>query len=305
MNNIDKLNLSLGLIKSARVSFGMLRSFLGKHKPMFHGINPVNQSGLLNQRNAVTAAQAINQGLIKNVEGSVGMGRASVANSAFKLPLQNIEGKPHISYRDLIRHANEPWKNHAYGGADFASSHSKFKYEGPISAYTKSQFLNTLPDTGAGKNWGTISFRESTPLKIYGDFGVMTTPSRVSGNLRKLNGGVAGTEIQAQPKMFLNSQGFPNSFELPQAGGKIYYHPNINNADFARQLITRYGRHNVIPYNKTTQRKLKYLGKNSDEFKNDFDLEKGNIGYKDLINLYPDHLQHKSNVKNYIDQLVL
>lgn len=306
MNNIDKINFSFCLIKRAS-RLGMLASFLKKSKPLFHGINPANQTGLLKHPKAVSALEAINKGLASNVESYVGQAR-SIADKTM-LPIKNINERAVVSYPDMFNLMYKRQGGAAYLGKNLENYNpmhlSQLKYTGPISNAAQSGVLRSaIPDVGAGKNWSTISFKEGRPLKSYGDFGIMTTPERVAaGRLGIVHGPITGEEVIASPKFNINSQGMPTHIELPQAPGKIYYTPSKDNAGLVRQLISRYGRHNLVPMNRSTNSKLKYLDKNLQSYVAP-DTLSGDVPYQKILRIDPNYPQHIEDTRKWLSSVV-
>ena len=99
MNNVNKLNLALSFVKQAGTPFGLLRSFLQKAKPLFHGVNPANQQGLLKMPKALTAYEAAARNLAKNTEG-LGLERRPLKKLVSTPVLNN---KAFLNFEDVIK----------------------------------------------------------------------------------------------------------------------------------------------------------------------------------------------------------
>lgn len=295
MNNIDKLNVALGLIKQAGTPFGLLKTFLGKAKPLFHGVNPANQRGLITNPKALSAYEASAKNLINNTEG-YGLARRPLAKLV-STPVFNND-KAFLNFEDAL-------KNTGYLTSAFprgaAINIAPFKYKGPVREYASSSFSPNL-NMGAGKNWSNISFAPNRPYWNYGNFGVMTTPNRISGGVPAAGKSLLlGSEVTAVPKIISKSSGIPYYLELPQASGKLYYKPSPDNADFARQLIKAHGRHNVIPLNSSNLRKIDNITKEAPVY--DYNPEIGNLSRKELDDRFPDYDSHYNNVKSWFSDM--
>lgn len=298
MNNIDKLHLSLGLVKQARISLGMLRTFLGKSKPLFHGINSGNQAGLLKMPKALSGYEAVSRNLANNVESLSSNVRNSISNSSLPLGVSYNNNVPNIRFDTLAKKMSMP----AFDPSDIA----KLKYEGPLAEYARIKLQqNVTRNMGLNKNWGNISFKESTPLKSYGDFGVVTTPNRVTGGTLSQHNKNLGPEILAHSKFNLSKDGLPDYIELPQASGKIYYYPTKENANFSRELIGLYGRHNVIPINAANINKLKTATRGLQNYSQPvrYDAQLGDRPISYLAAKYPGLSEHIDNTKSWLSKI--
>ena len=304
MNNVNKLNLALSLVKQAGAPFGLLRSFLQKAKPLFHAVNPANQQGLLKMPKALTAYEAAARNLAKNTQG-LGPERIPL------IPLKKPVSTPVLKNNKAFFNFEDVLKDRGYFSSmnpqAAAIGIAPLKYKGPVRDYASADLSSIL--IGAGRNWSNIPFARR-PIWSHGNFGVMTTPSRVSGApLMTSSGAPLMTskslplveEVMAGPLIKLKKSGIPEHFELPQATGKIYYKPSPANADFARQLIKAHGRHNVIPLNSSNLRKIDKITKGTPEY--NYNVESGNLSGQELVDRLPDYNNHYERIVSWIKDM--
>lgn len=246
--------------KQGGASTNLLRAFLNGEKPLFHAVANANQRGLLQHPRAMTATEAIARGGAGSIEGGGGFARYT---GGLDVAPKLTRDAAALNAKDLMRQtvrknmssrSPEPdsyWipRHHVVGMA----------LKGPYGDTARASLLSAV-SSGAGKNWGTIAFSQGSPLRRYGDVGVMTTPGRMrnTGGLFGGNGGLK--EVVAFPEWRLGRDGMPASLRLPSAPGKIFYHPTPDNAPFVRELIQQHGRHNVLPWNRATRTRLKQVG---------------------------------------------
>lgn len=289
--------------KESRVRLNMLRKFLGKQKPLFHSVSGDNATGLLTRPRALTSTEAVSRGLAKNVESGFTAGRG----------LPNVTNiKPTLRGNSASVQTSDLLKEHvrrSYGKLNPelplsmqvpTGSLQNIRYRGPIANYANASLMSDFAGAGPSKNWGTVSLSKTSPMRGYGEFGVMTTPSRFRNTGAVFNDPRI-SEVQLMPKWQFNAQKMPVAATLPSADGKIFYHPSRENAGLARKLIARYGRHNVIPWNRATRSRMNVATRNSSDlpFR---DIEDGNWGFRELERKIPGHEQAGDDVHDWVTQ---
>ena len=251
--------------KEAGVPTGLLRSFLRGQKPLFHAMSGENAKGLLKMPRALTSTEAIERGLASNIESGAGFGRGGAPTRASIIRPTLGDGSATISVPELVASNAKEKLGYLSGDLlDYAPTRALAKLRMPnhaLQSGAASELASQL-NTGASKNWGNISFSEGAPFRGYGEFGIMTTPSRVTGGQTKSLWSPVweGKEVQARPNWIPGASGVPETLQLPSAPGKIFYHPSVDNAPMVRQLHAQYGRQNVIPWNSRTKRQMLNMG---------------------------------------------
>jgi hypothetical protein len=251
--------------KRAGVSVGMLKRFLDGQLPLFHAVSKTNERGLLQTPRAMSAAEGLARGVVETVENSL-VGTSRQAAGALIARPRLTKDRAVFGAAPLLRSRIQNLLDKKFRTIEVSRDGSRHfsAYDLATAAHPGAGGLagrlNTLArvNLGGGKSWGNVSFTEGKPLREYGDFGVMTTPSRVSGELRRGVSGV-GPEITAHPEWVFDKLGNPRVIRLPSAPGKIFYHPSKENAALAKELYLRYGRHSVLPLSRSTRAKLKRL----------------------------------------------
>jgi hypothetical protein len=271
--------------KAASISKGMLRSFLNGSVPLFHSMSGANAKGLLKDPRALSAVEAVGRGLADNVELRGHFGRNSVAEYLSDATKPTIRGdKATLSIPDILRareHADSP-RNFWGVAGDLVRA----DYGGSVGDYAKYNLLQQLKSSvKSTKSWSNISFSEGEPWRNYGEFGIMTTPSRIQGKINLPHVAGAGGELSAGPLFNKGDSGLFESLTLPAAPGKIFYHPSKENAELARKLQTQYGRHNVLPWSSRLQ---KWLIKQNMTHQPPGNVHDGNLSPEQISARFPD-----------------
>ena len=286
---------------------GMLSKFLGGQAPLFHAMSGANARGLLKTPRVLTSTEGMARGLVDNIEAGATFGRHSVrgfSESALKPYLGNSRAVFRV--RDLVKsvlreHAPDTPKNLI--AMSPARTLNNMRYGGPVADYAQASMLsNLIGGVRAGKNWGNLSFSLEKPWRAYGDFGIMTTPSRVQGAVTRRRG---TKEVFASPTWLSTKSGLPHAVRLPTAPGKIFYYPTLGNAPLARQLQQLYGRHNVIPWSNRTEARLKKMKLRAPDSEDFAKAEAGNLVHSELSAKVPtyqaDHARTRSKVLSWLE----
>ena len=278
--------------KEAGVPTGLLRSFLRGQKPLFHAMSGENAKGLLKMPRALTSTEAIERGLASNIESGAGFGRGGAPTRASIIRPTLGDGSATISVPELVASNAKEKLGYLSGDLlDYAPTRALAKLRMPnhaLQSGAASELASQL-NTGASKNWGNISFSEGAPFRGYGEFGIMTTPSRVTGGQTKSLWSPVweGKEVQARPNWIPGASGVPETLQLPSAPGKIFYHPSVDNAPMVRQLHAQYGRQNVIPWNSRTKRQMLNMGGELQHHPR-VPADYGDISYMDMVKQHPE-----------------
>ena len=257
--------------KTAKLTGARLAALLRGEKPFFHMVSGANVPNFLKTRTVMSSGESVARNLLQQVERQHAVMPESTtllqdvsrfvppyrlgvfSRKGETVPISLGKNRAKISLADLAEKSNmSPTEQ------QILLRHARHK-SGQRSI---GQLFGGLE--GPSKDWPRVSL-SSSPLRAYGDVGVMAPESGLQGKLVRRSRGTPSRfnpvtrEYEPDPliEYILHPSIGPKNVSLPRATGPLVYNPMTVDRELAKSLKQQ----GAVPINSRLFRKLRgYLG---------------------------------------------